>query len=389
MTRLKHTHIFKLDVGRHSDAPRGFGLALMVRKTKSGELTRRFEQRIRVHDRPTNVSLGHADDITLAQARDMALKNWLKCREGGEPEARSRFSTYRVGSDAPTFAQMATRYLDVHGPTWTGRTASIWKTSLEQHVYPRIGKLPVDKITTRDLLAFLGPLTTTKRETSVKVRQRVKRVLALAIAEGHIEQNPAGDALTAALPRNGSTVEHRKALPHGEVADGLRRIRASSEYVALRLALEFQILTVARGGEVVGALWSEIDLDAKTWTIPAGRMKHRHEHRVTLSRQALDVLRRARELISGGRLIFPSARGRTFDPNRFSKILRGAGLDCVAHGFRSSFRDWCGETGQPREVAEACLSHQVGNATERAYARSTMLKRRATLMQQWADYVSS
>ena len=154
-----------------------------------------------------------------------------------------------------------------------------------------------------------------------------------------------------------------------------------------RLALEFLVLTAARSGEVRGARWDEIDLDSATWTIPAVRMKAGKEHRVPLSTQAVEVLTRAREHGNGSSLVFPGPAGRAVTSTAYSKLLHENGIGCVPHGFRSSFRDWCSETGQPREVAEHALAHVV-KGVEGAYQRSDLFKRRRALMAAWADYLT-
>ena len=151
------------------------------------------------------------------------------------------------------------------------------------------------------------------------------------------------------------------------------------------MCLTFLTLTATRSGEARLAEWSEID--TRTWTIPAERMKAGRPHRVPLSQQALDVLQEARSLGDGSRLIFPSVRGRPLSDSTISKLLREHGVKCVPHGMRSSFRNWCAETGVPRELAESALAHVVQNATEAAYLRSDLLERRSPLMQEWANHL--
>ena len=136
-----------------------------------------------------------------------------------------------------------------------------------------------------------------------------------------------------------------------------------------------------------GAKWYEVDLEGPTWVIPAERMKAGKEHRVPLSRRALAVLNEARELSDSTSLIFPSATGRMLSDSTLSKLLRESEIDAVPHGFRSSFRDWCGDTGVDREVAEASLAHVGKNQVEAAYARSDLLERPHTVMEQWAHYL--
>jgi len=164
-------------------------------------------------------------------------------------------------------------------------------------------------------------------------------------------------------------------------------VRQTPAAPSVRLSLEFLVLTAARTGEVRGASWDEIDGEAVVWKVPGSRMKTGREHRVPLSRRALEVIEEARDDRSGD-LIFPSVRSvrRPLGDGSWRGLLRRLGIDATVHGFRSSFRDWCGETGVPREVAEACLAHVIRNQAEAAHARSDLLERRREVMEAWAEY---
>ena len=133
--------------------------------------------------------------------------------------------------------------------------------------------------------------------------------------------------------------------------------------------------------------WEEVDLDGGLWTVPASRMKAGREHRVLLSIRAGEILAEAGELRESD-LVFPSATGRRMSDNTLSKLLRDLGIDAVPHGFRPSFRDWCGESGQPRELAEAALAHKIRNKAEADYARTDLLERRRKLMEVWSGYLA-
>ena len=186
---------------------------------------------------------------------------------------------------------------------------------------------------------------------------------------------------------NGAAPEHFQALPHGEVADALAKVRGSGAYRATVLAFEFLVLTACRSGEVRGATWDEIDLENDVWSIPGGRMKVHRTHRVPLSSGARATLIQSMELRDSSNLVFPSVTGRALSDSTISRLVREKGIPAVPHGFRSSFRDWCGEcSGAPREVAEAALAHVVGGV-EGAYARSDLFERRRVLMQAWSDYL--
>ena len=212
-----------------------------------------------------------------------------------------------------------------------------------------------------------------------------------AIAQGFRSDNPAGDAISMALPmKNGSAKAHLAALPWKEVPQFLERLHAAKARPLVKSAIEFAILTATRSGEVRLATWAEIDADSRVWTIPAERMKAAREHRVPLSARALAILDEVRGFDDGSGLIFPSSRrGRPMNASRLWKPLQAVGIDTTLHGFRSSFRDWCGEaTNTPREVAEAALAHVVSNAAEAAYARSDLFEKRRALMDRWAAFIT-
>ena len=247
----------------------------------------------------------------------------------------------------------------------------------------------MDAITTADVIAVLVPIWNEKRVTAQRVRQRIGAIMRWAIAQGYRGDNPAGEALAAVLPRNGVARQHQRALPHGEVAAALAKVRASEAWPATKLAFEFLVLSACRSGEVRGARWDEIDPEAATWTVPALRTKAGREQRVPLSTRALGVLDRARALADGSGLVFASPTGRALTSNTLSGLCHDNDIGCVPHGFRSSFRDWAAEqTDTPHAVMEAALAHAVRDKAEAAYARSDLFEKRRKLMEQWAGYLA-
>ena len=259
---------------------------------------------------------------------------------------------------------------------------------LTQYAYPKIGDMTVDAIEPADVMRCLLPIWNSKRETARKTRQRIGTVLKWAVAEGHRTDNPAGDALGAALPRTGHQTTHQRALAHRDVAAAVAKVRESGALIATKLCFEFLVLTACRSREVREATWAEVDFEDCVWTVPSSRTKTGREHRVPLSDRAVEVLREA-EAIRQNVRVFPSATGRAMSDSTVSKLVRELGIEAVPHGFRSTFRDWCGEmTSTPREVAEAALAHQVGSSVELAYARSSLFDKRRVLMQQWATYLN-
>ena len=277
----------------------------------------------------------------------------------------------------------------LYAKNWKGKGNSSeksWRQTLRDYAFPRLGRKRVHEIKTGDVLACLVPIWNEKRVTASRVRHRIGAVMKWAVAKGYREDNPAGDAIAAALPRNNGRQKHHRALPHAEVAAALEEIRGSDAWQGVRLCLEFVVLTAARSGEARLARWDEIDLEAATWTVPEERMKAGREHRVPLSDRALAVLRQAQEIADSSGLVFPSLRGLALQSAPLSKLVRELGIKSTVHGFRSSFRDWAAETGVERAVAEAALAHTVGGV-EGAYLRSDLFARRREVMQAWSDYL--
>ena len=364
--------------GKHYD---DHGLFLLVKPTGA----RSWVQRLTIRGKRCEMGLGGFPLATLAEARDMAFENRRTARRGGDPRAVKQVRA------VPNFAEAAETVIALYQPTWKSptKTAGLWRKTLETYALPVIGAKSVADIDTADVLAVLSPIWTDKPETARKVRQRVGAVLKWAIAERHRTDDPTGDAISKALPRAPKSRTHHRALPYADVAGALEAVRGADALTLTKLAFEFLVLTACRSGEVRLATWDEVDFESATWTVPASRMKAGREHRVPLSDAALAVLTEARDIADGSGLIFPSATGRAMSDSTLSKMLRELGVAAVPHGFRSSFRDWAGESAEaPREVAEAALAHQVKDKTEAAYARGDLLDRRRDLMDRWSRYLS-
>ena len=236
------------------------------------------------------------------------------------------------------------------------------------------------------------PLTIPDGATAHRLQQRKRAALRWCWAHGYVEQNAAGKEIEGALPAMPAVKEHFRALPYHEVAAAFETVNGSKASKVAKLCLRFLILTAARSGEARGATWVEVDSEAREWRIPGERIKGGAGHRVPLSDAALTALERARALDDGSGLVFPSPlrSGRPLSNMTLTKILRNQGLAARAtvHGFRSTFRDWCAETGRPREIAEAALAHTV-RGVEGAYFRSDLLARRRVLMDQWAAFLTA
>ena len=369
--------------GRYGDGRGSGGLSLLVKRTARGGLAKSWAQRIQVDGRARNLGLGVWPHVTLAEARRKCVLNLVARSRGELVTGRER--------TVPTFEEAAETVLAIHAAGWKngGRSENDWRWTLRNYAMPKLGRRPVDRIGTQDVMAVLLPIWNEKRVTARKVRQRIGAVMRWAVAQGYREDNPAGDAIGAALPKKGVRPRHLAALPYGQVAGAVAAVRGSGANLATVLAFEFLVLTACRSGEARGARWEEMDLEEREWRVPAERMKSNREHRVPLSTRALAVLGEAKALAGGSGLVFPSATGRPHSRAALSKLVGQLGIGAVPHGFRSSFRDWAAEcTDAPREVCELALAHVNTNAVEAAYRRTDLFERRRKLMEQWAAFLT-
>ena len=368
--------------GRYGDGWGGHGLSLLVKPRARGGCAKSFSQRLILPQtgKRINIGLGSYPVVSLEEARAKALENRRAATQGKDIR--------RQDSKTPTFAEAVEKVIDLYRPSWQdgGKSEQQWRTSLERDAYPVMGRKRIDKVTSGDVMTVIEPIWSRKRVTAQRVRQRIERVMAWAIAQGYRENNPAAD-IKAILPKNGVKKEHYAALHHSEVAGALNTIRGADAYVSAKLALEFVVLTACRSGEARGATWDEIDLESRTWTIPASRMKAGVQHRIPLTTACVAVLNTAKETFGDNGFIFPSYRRKQLPDYYLSGLLRKAGIPCVTHGFRSTFRDWCAETGVSRELAESALAHVVQNQTEAAYFRTDLLDQRREVMVRWNEYV--
>ncbi len=366
--------------GRHGD---GRGLFLYVKPSGARSWVLRYQ----VQGRRRDLGLGAYPDVSLAMARDRAAEARRLIAEGEDPITKKRQAKPK------TFRDAALELIESKRPGWkNAKHAAQWTSTLETYVFPKIGPVQVAKIETADVISTLTPIWATKPETANRVRQRIEAVIDYASALGiRTGDNPARwrghlDHLLP-KPKKVRAVKHHPALPHVQFSDFMADL-AQREGVAAR-ALAFTILTAARSGETRGMTWGEVDLDAKVWTIPAGRMKAAKEHRVPLTDAALTLLGQSAEGTPDDALIFGSEAkpGKPISDMSMTAILRRMDrADITVHGFRSTFRDWAGETtGFPREVIEAALAHGIKDKAEAAYARSDLFDKRRNLMEAWAS----
>lgn len=373
--------------GRHAD---GGGLYLQINEAGNKSWVFKYTYGGRARE----MGLGGCGAVTLELARDLAAQQRAILARGGDPIASrllDRQAAAQKASQDVTFQTAALRCLERKKAAWRcPKHPQQWRNTLEQHVFPEIGKLSVRLIETSHIVRVLEPIWLSKHETASRIRERLEAILDTAKTAGWRDgENPARwrGHLQNLLPQPPKRqVQHHPALPYSEVGDFMRQLRDQVGFGAR--ALELVILTATRTSEVLKATWDEFDLDNGIWTIPAERMKAGREHRVPLSEPAAALVRELSEDRIGEH-VFPGwSRKKPLSNMAMLKVLhRMDRRDITVHGFRSTFRDWAAEqTNFPREVAEMALAHAVGNAVEAAYRRGDLFAKRAKLMAAWASY---
>jgi len=371
------------------------GLGLQIRGN-----ARSWVLRVKVGNERPWLGLGSYPEIPLAAALEAAREMKDKIRKGIDPRMERRLTLEsrrleqrEISARLVTFKSAAEDYVKANEAAWTNaKHAQQWRNTLATYAYPSIGHLPVSTIAVVDILDMLksDQLWQEKTETASRLRQRVEKILDAAKAKGQRQgDNPAAWAgnLDALLPKPSrvSKVKPHTALAFSQVPVFMSRLRASTG-MASRM-LELAVLCANRSAEVRGAIWSEFDLDAGLWVIPAARMKADREHRIPLAADAIKLLR---NLPRRGDLVFPSPIDKAFSDAAMSSVLKRLGVEVTQHGFRSSFRDWVAETtNYPGDMAELALAHKIANEVEAAYRRGDMLERRREMMEAWAMFCLS
>lgn len=395
--------------GFYSD---GGGLYLQVSQFNA---SKSWVFKFTVHGRRRGMGLGSADTLSLKDARIKAEKLRERVRDGIDPieakhaERQARLSAQAALDRRKTFKACAEAVIKQKESELRNEKAKAqWESTLEAYAYPVLNDgRKIDELTRHDVAKVLEPIWQTKRETASRLRGRIEAVFTYARnEEAYKGDNPASLAFVqhSLGKQKKDAKEKQPALPHKQMGAFMAALRQRAGISAR--ALEFAILTAARSGEVRGAKRDEIDFEAKTWTVPASRMKAKREHVVTLSAEAIKLLE-ALPRIVGTDLLFPAPRGGELSDMALTKTVRDmheaetnadrpgwidpkSGRIAVVHGFRSAFRDWYNDEGykhgHTREAAEIALAHMVGSSVEQAYSRSDMRQARCAMMQDWANY---
>jgi integrase len=362
--------------GRYAD---GGGLYLFIPRPGYKLWTFRYQ----LNGKPREMSLGPVADVGLAEARDLAAHARRLTRDGKDPieVRRETIAEHRVEQlKTVTFRQAALDFLATSKVEAfkSDKHRKQWRSTLQQYAFPVIGDLPLQSIDTALVLKTLLPVWKRTPETGSRLRGRIERVIDWAKPLGLFEgDNPAQlRLLKDHLPAKGKA-EHHKAMPYADLPSFMKALRGRDSMSAR--CLEFTILTAVRTSEAIGARWSELDLDAAVWTIPATRMKAKRDHRVALSHRAVDILR---SMSRNGERVFSLSNMAILE------LLRGmAGNGVTVHGFRSTFSDWARDrTGYARDVIEMALAHAIQDKSEAAYRRGDAIDKRRRLMAEWARY---
>lgn len=366
--------------GRYTD---GDGLMLIV----AAGGARSWMLRARIDGKRRDIGLGSLKVLTLAEARAKATELRRQIAQGIDPIAERK----KVEDPVPTFREAATLVHEEHKAGWkNGKHQDQWINTLTTYAFPKLGDRRVNDIEGPIIRDVLAPIWLAKPETARRVRQRVGAVLDWSYAKGYRPTEAPMRSLSKGLPRQPRKDGHFAAMAFTDVPKLIARLRERSSVG--RLAMEALILTAARSGEIRGATWNEVDLEAGMWTVPAERMKMGKVHHVPLAPEALDVFRRADALrVPCSDLVFPGQRLKNqLSDMTLLKVMRDMETGVTVHGFRSAFRDWVAEeTSYPGEVAEAALAHAIPNKVEAAYRRTDFLEKRRSLMREWAAFCTS
>jgi integrase len=361
--------------------------------------------------RRAEIGLGPFPAVTLAQARELASQMRQQIQSGVNPVTERRAARSKLVAEQQrmiTFEQVATAFIRKKSPEWdNAKHRAQWESTLNNYVYPVIGRMAVADIETAHIVRVLEPIWHEKTETATRVRSRIEAILSSAIALRYRKApNPAawrGHLETIfPAPAKIRPERHQPALGIDEAPAFMEALLVMDGMGARALA--FTILTAVRSAEAREAVWDEIDLDNAIWTIPAERMKARREHTVPISAQAIELLKKLPR-IEKCKFLFPSSKLKPLSDMTLSAVIKrmhsssieqgGSGYFdrrqkrvVTVHGFRSTFRDWSAERmSVPNEVCEMALAHGIKDKTEAAYRRGDLFDKRSDLMQRWADFI--
>lgn len=377
--------------GKHSD---GNGLYLAISKTQA----RSWIFRYMLYGKRREMGLGSLDVVSLSEARDRATKCRKLMESGFDPIKQrddERLELQIKSSMSKAFKACALEYIDLQKKSWTDQKRQVreWTNSLENHAFKTLGHIPVSMITTEMVVNALRPIWYDKCETATRVLNRISRILGYAKAMKYRSgENPARweDTIDQIFPPKSeiAPVQHMPSMSREELPDFFALIHGSDD-IALK-ALEFKILTTLRTQAVALAEWTQFDLQARVWEIPAQIMKMKRPHFVPLTDRMIEILLFMKK-ISMNQYVFPGRfYGRHMCKESMRIAMRRLGRKEVPHGFRATFSTWVAEcTSYPKDIREMALAHAIEDDTEASYQRGDMLEKRRPLMEDWGNFCAS
>ena len=373
------------ETGKHFD-----GAGLYLELTAAGG--RYWRLKYRIAGKEKRLALGVYPSVSLKDARELASQARQVIQSGEDPaEQRKAAKSKAVHESANTFRAVALAWMGHQSARWEPATRERIRSSLESNVLKVLGARPLASIKPLEVMNAVKAVEARgASEQAGRVLQRVKAIYRWAVIHGRLDSNPMLDLMPAEIlkPR---AVRHRAALDAKELPAFLAQLEAYDGDPHTVHALRLLMLTGTRPGEVRGARWDEVDMDASMWTIPAERMKIRQEHRIPLSSQALELLQSMQVLTGERVLIFPSPfyPSKPLSENTFNSAMARMGYKnlATAHGFRALFSTVANETGWRPDVIERQLAHKERNEVRAAYNRSTYMAERTKLLQWWGDYL--
>jgi integrase len=368
----------------------GDGLILLIKESGAKSWVLRYW----VNGKEHRAGLGKYPVIRLADARE--LKNDFKreLAHGRNPRERKKTEREEAAKaealKAMTFEKAANEWYSQKEPAWSPSSRRGTRRMLDSHLLPTLGKRPIREITAQELLNLLLDIEKETPETAYQSKGVAGQVFQFAVTRGNADFNIVYNLRKALQAR--SRRHHAALTAPKDVADLMTRIGEYKGSDVIRAAVWFSLYTFQRPGEIRGAAWEEMDLDAALWRIPEHRMKNRRPHVVPLSRQVLELLERITSRADGSHFVFPSMRSLNAPMSEGTILLAlramgYTGEQMCAHGFRSLASTNLNEQGWDRDVIELSLSHVEQNAVRAAYNHAERLPERREMMQAWADWL--
>ncbi|WP_305423101.1 integrase domain-containing protein [Photobacterium leiognathi] len=338
----------------------------------------------------TNLGLGKYPDLSLANARRIALDSKALIAQGIDPqENKKRQQQEHEAIQQNTFLKVSKEWFAIKQDDITANHATdIWR-SLELHIFPNLNNTPVTAITAPKVIEILKPIEARGNlETVKRLIQRLNEIMDFATNYGLVTANPLTGIKSAfKKPKKANIVP----LQPNELPELINAIDNASIKHTTRFLIEWQLHTMTRPSEAAGTRWDEIDLEAKVWTIPPARMKKRRKHRIPLTEQTIALLEKMKPISGSREFVFPSDRDplKPCNNQTVNMALKRMGFEgwLVSHGLRSLASTTLNEQSFEADLIEAALAHVDSNQVRSAYNRTDYLERRIPMMEWWSNHI--